>query len=436
MLSEIEQNILIGAKIKHGFKYPFGGWLEMEHRYYGKFSLCWFHSGNKREMFLTPPLLKYNVGWCNACEGFFISSISSSKNVMALDLSDNEHNRSLIFEIHSGNAIATDSDGKILWTDNKRAKVGEIYSFADDAAVNRIVREKLDKSQVEQILADGLRKFELFKNKYFETEIIHRLKSEIKRVKKAIAAVHKDMEKLGKSDRMRKTADAIMANLHNIPSRASSAEIIDPYTGKMITVHLDPKISVQKNAEMLYVKARRAERGIFKVEKRIIELNDKLSQLEKLLQNADFRTIAQSLGIALHTLLGKPVSLQKPQKTHDYGSGIKKFVSSDGFIILVGRNAKSNNRLTFEIAAKDDIWLHAEHIKGSHTVIKLAGAKDCPKRTLEQAASLTAFYSDAKHSSLVPVIYTRKRYVHSIKGKLGLVRLDRSETIFVEPKRL
>ena len=436
MLSEIEQNILIGGKIRHGFRFPFGKWLEIEHRLYGKFSLCWFRSENRYELFLARPLLKYNAGWCAACEGFFIEKILSGKNIMLFRISKNARTRLLIFETNSGNVIATDSDGKILSSDNKRNKIGEKYSIPDDLSEISFAPKRPNESEIERILADGSRKFNFIEENFLRNEIFKRLKVEIKRTRKAIDAVLGDREKLGEPDKLQKLADAIMANIHNIPHRTDFAKIIDPYTNEPITVRLDPTISVQKNAERLYAKARKSRRGIEKVEVRIGELQAKLSELEKLSGSRDYRSVAQTLGIDISSILGEPVSISKPRKYRDYGSGIKKFVSSDGFVILVGRSADANNRLTFQVAAKDDIWLHAENIKGAHIVIKLAGAKDCPRRTLEQAASLAAFYSDAKHSDLVPVVYTRRRYVHSIKGKQGLVRLDRSETIFVKPKKL
>ncbi|RKZ31300.1 hypothetical protein DRQ33_07175, partial [bacterium] len=218
------------------------------------------------------------------------------------------------------------------------------------------------------------------------------------------------------------------------PKGSDMARIIDPYTNQEIEIKLDPTISAVQNAERLYSQARKSERGQQKIQHRIMKLEQELCRLDELNQSSDYHIIANILNIQPETLLGEPEMESIRKNELDYGAGIKKYTSSDGFVILVGRSAEANNRLTFHIAHKEDIWLHAESVKGAHTVIKLAGRNNVSEKALIEAASLAAFYSDAKHASLVPVVYTRRKYVHPIKGKVGQVRLDRGETIFVKPR--
>ena len=112
------------------------------------------------------------------------------------------------------------------------------------------------------------------------------------------------------------------------------------------------------------------------------------------------------------------------------------FMSPDGVKVLVGKNNSQNDRLTFKIAQKDDIWLHTKDIPGSHVIIRLVEAGLTPdlltEETLLYAAKLAVQYSQAKGSSNVPVDYTRARYVKKPSGaKPGFVIFTNQKTISV-----
>ena len=111
-------------------------------------------------------------------------------------------------------------------------------------------------------------------------------------------------------------------------------------------------------------------------------------------------------------------------------------MSPDGVKVLVGKNNSQNDRLTFKIAQKDDIWLHTKDIPGSHVIIRLVEAGLTPdlltEETLLYAAKLAVQYSQAKGSSNVPVDYTRARYVKKPSGaKPGFVIFTNQKTISV-----
>jgi predicted ribosome quality control (RQC) complex YloA/Tae2 family protein len=108
--------------------------------------------------------------------------------------------------------------------------------------------------------------------------------------------------------------------------------------------------------------------------------------------------------------------------------------SPDGFCILVGRNSRQNDEVTFKRAAPDDLWLHARGIPGGHVVIK-SGGREVPERTLHQAAALAAYYSRDRREDLVAVDYVARRHVRRARGKRpGLVIYRGERTIRVRPK--
>ncbi len=113
---------------------------------------------------------------------------------------------------------------------------------------------------------------------------------------------------------------------------------------------------------------------------------------------------------------------------------IFKRFECEGFEILVGRNAKNNDILTQQFAYKEDLWLHARDVSGSHVIIKYQAGRNFPNSVIEKAASLAAFYSKRKTESLAPVIVTKKKYVRKTKGlQDGQVIVEKEEVVIVTP---
>ena len=110
-----------------------------------------------------------------------------------------------------------------------------------------------------------------------------------------------------------------------------------------------------------------------------------------------------------------------------------KYISTDGFTILCGRNNIQNDRLTLKDTRNYDIWFHTQKIPGSHTVV-IADGKQVPNSTLEQAAIIAAYNSKARESTRVAVDYTIIKNVKKPNGaKPGMVIYDNYETAIVTP---
>src|SRR5204862_822828 len=106
----------------------------------------------------------------------------------------------------------------------------------------------------------------------------------------------------------------------------------------------------------------------------------------------------------------------------------------DGYRIWVGKNAQSNDELTLKYSYKDDLWLHAKDVSGSHVIVKFQSGKNFPRNVVERAAQLAAYNSKRKNDTLCPVIYTQKKFVRKRKGDpAGMVVVEREDVIMVEP---
>jgi len=144
------------------------------------------------------------------------------------------------------------------------------------------------------------------------------------------------------------------------------------------------------------------------------------------------------VGKAAEQLLGTAKSTLR-DKDKRRGKGVyafgRRFKSSDGYEIVVGRNDRDNDALTFRVAKPHDIWLHAADYPGSHAIIRNPTREAPPHRTITEAAELAAFYSQAKREGKAAVHYAQKKFVSKPpRSKPGLVRLSSFKTILVEPR--
>jgi len=125
---------------------------------------------------------------------------------------------------------------------------------------------------------------------------------------------------------------------------------------------------------------------------------------------------------------------QKEEKAVEEIFPFKRY-QVNGFEIWVGRNAANNELLTLKYAHKDDLWLHARNVPGSHVIIKYQSNKPFPQDVVEKAAALSAYYSTLKNDSLCPVSYTQKKFVRKFKGgALGTMKMEREDVIMVVPQ--
>jgi predicted ribosome quality control (RQC) complex YloA/Tae2 family protein len=111
----------------------------------------------------------------------------------------------------------------------------------------------------------------------------------------------------------------------------------------------------------------------------------------------------------------------------------RRFVIDERHTVYVGRSDAENDILTHRFASPTDLWFHAQDSAGSHVILKGAHAST-PGKVIETAAAIAAYFSKARHSSTVPVVYAEKRHVRKPrKSKAGAALCSRGKTIFVKP---
>ena len=236
----------------------------------------------------------------------------------------------------------------------------------------------------------------------------------------------------------------LMAYLHLVEPGQETVTLPDLYLEGDITISLDPKLSPQENATKYYHKHKNRKFKLMHLKEQVEELETDLlegmADLEafaKLPSPEDLRLCPQGWeGDAFQAI--KPL-LKKHRQEEQEAAGRQlpfRVFQRDGYEILVGKNARNNDELSFHVASKQDLWLHAKDVTGSHVIVRHRAGRDLPGHVLEYAASLAAYFSKRKSDTLVPVIYTPRKYIRKRKGDPpGLVVVEREQVIMVEPLR-
>jgi len=223
-------------------------------------------------------------------------------------------------------------------------------------------------------------------------------------------------------------ADLLMANLGKVKRGASKVLLQDFAGTNQIEIKLKPELSAQRNAEIFYRKSKNKEIEIKKLRNSIGQKEEEVETALRLIREVEAAaTLKELRGIYESSQVE---SRQIPESKLPY----HKF-ESQGFQIWVGKNAIANDQLTLKHSHKDDLWLHAKDVSGSHVIVKQKPGTKFPKEVIERAAELAAYNSKRKNESLCPVVYTLKKFVRKRKGDpAGMVVVEREQVIMVRPK--
>ena len=252
------------------------------------------------------------------------------------------------------------------------------------------------------------------------------LNQKIKKAKTYIIKTEKQLEKIENEIDYSDQADLIMANLHLF---ADSREVLlKTFDGAgEILIKLKENISPVKHAENLYRKSKNKKIEIATIQENIAGKKKELERLTKELSEIDQFVSEKELKERLKTHHKVKVKTESTEY-HEF--------DFDGFKIRVGKNAKNNDKLTFQNGYKEDMWLHVKDARGSHVLIKYRSDRKFSKIVIEKAAQLAAHYSKRNTEGLVPVIYTPRKFVRKRKGDpAGAVVVDKEQVLLVEPEK-
>lgn len=261
-----------------------------------------------------------------------------------------------------------------------------------------------------------------------KTKLLKEVKKEIRKSQSYIQQATSKLKEIQTRRGYDELANILMANLHVSTKPTDKAiTLLDFYSNETITIKLKPHQSLQQNAETLYRKAKNQSKEIATLERNIKSKHDMLDSLK-----------AKEKQISEATELRSIRSLDRSKTKNPSPSASHLFIEHtiDGYQVFVGKNAANNDLLTQKFAKKDDLWLHARDVSGSHVIIRNPHGANIPMPTIEKVAQIAAWHSKRKSDSLCPVIYTPKKHVRKPKGSHpGQVLLSKEQVILVKPMR-
>ncbi|GHO54949.1 hypothetical protein KSB_34240 [Ktedonobacter robiniae] len=276
--------------------------------------------------------------------------------------------------------------------------------------------------------------------------------------------LRQEMASSEEAARYRLQGELLLAHQHEVVQGQVNVELENYFeedeSGNVprVSMTLDPRFDAVGNANRLFNKYHKLRRALGLLPDQIEQNNAELATIEQLLLDLSLAETPAEVALvkaevqAAGYIRGKAALDKKALKAAKKGKPAKggkgakgkaaapgggvplSFQSREGFTLLVGKNSRQNEEVTFHQANGNDVWLHARGVPGAHVIVKAAG-REIPRSTIDQAASLAAYYSQARGITNAPVDYTLQRHVRHMKGGgPGMVVYERERTLYVDPE--
>jgi hypothetical protein len=263
----------------------------------------------------------------------------------------------------------------------------------------------------------------------FEEERRQRLdeaRRTVRRLANLEAHLEGDLRGMAEPAALRRQAEALLAAPAEGFPVGDQVTVPDPYSSaETLTIRLDARLSLARNAERLFDKAKRIERARRQVEERLAQTRTQVLAARR----AEEGVLLARDSSAFVSAPSAPADLGAADEIR----GPRRYLTSRGLMLLVGRGAKENHHITFGLARPEDVWFHARDVPGAHVILRddegRAAADD-----LREGAEVAAFFSEKKGEGRVDVHVTRRKHIRPGRGGAGRVTIGHSDTLRVEPR--
>ncbi|WP_096623495.1 Rqc2 family fibronectin-binding protein [Calothrix sp. NIES-3974] len=248
-------------------------------------------------------------------------------------------------------------------------------------------------------------------------------------------------QRLAQSDRAesyRQNADLLMAYLHQWQPGMTEITLADFATGQPVTIQLEPDLTAVQNAQKLYKQHQKLKRARVAVEPLLADVEAEiayLEQVESAITQLDTYQTPEDLD-AIAEIRDELINQKyledsgyRQRSNNEVSTNFHRFRTPNGFEVWIGRNNRQNDYLTFRVAGDYDLWFHAQEIPGSHVLLRLEPGAIADEVDLQYTANLAAYYSRARQSEQVPVIYTEPKHVYKPKGAKPGIAIYKQERI-------
>ncbi|WP_424355145.1 ribosome rescue protein RqcH [Methanobacterium sp. MBAC-LM] len=275
--------------------------------------------------------------------------------------------------------------------ENYKKDAFETYNEAADEFFSSEVRETI-KNEYEDVWGAEVKKFE--KRLKIQEETLDKFHKTIKVSKKRGDLLYANYGKIQsildiiKDAREKYSWNEIASKLKTARKQGlAGADIIESLDklGNLTlkiddeVINIDAKVEIPENAEVYYEKAKKAKR-------KITGVNIAIEKTKKEIEKAKNK---KEIEMERVTLPQKRV-----KKELKWFEKLRWFLSSDGFLVIGGRDANSNEIVVKKYMENNDVYFHSD-IHGAPSVIIKSQGKEIPETTLNEAASFAASFSSA-----------------------------------------
>ncbi|WP_314737384.1 NFACT RNA binding domain-containing protein [Limosilactobacillus urinaemulieris] len=305
---------------------------------------------------------------------------------------------------------------------------------------NNINEDQLTHYDTLSVMLDAFyaQKAERDRSKELAGQVLKVLHNELKKDRRKVKKLNQQLEDAAKADYYRIRGEILTTYLGKLTAGMTEITLPNFYDdNKPLKINLDPELSPSRNAQKYFTKYDKLKTSVDYVKEQLKLTNDEINYLVNIESQIDLASPADIQEIRLE-LQQQGYIKQKRQKSKKRRkvrvSKPEEFHTSNGTTVLVGKNNLQNDRLSFKIANKNDIWLHVKDIPGSHVIIR---DSDPDEQTLLEAAQLAAYFSKGRNSDNVPVDYLPAKRLHKPNGaKPGFVIFTGQKTLYVTPHKL
>ncbi len=283
------------------------------------------------------------------------------------------------------------------------------------------------------------------KFKQLKHQLQQKLKSCLKKLYNKANNFKQKMEQSSEADEYRQQGDLLMAHSHLWEPGMNSMTVKDFETEKPIKIPLNPEKNAIQNAQLCYKKHQKLKRAKDAVEPLLKEVQEEINYLEQVedslqqIDNYHSREDLQTLQEIKEELIQQNYLPSRSQPTPNSPDESQPYqhITPSGFEVWIGRNNRQNDRLTFRTAGDYDLWFHTQESAGSHVLLRLEPGAVPNDIDLHCAADWAAYYSRARQSEQVPVVYTEPKHVYKPKGaKPGMVIYKRERVLWGKPHKI
>ncbi|MGF1497736.1 MAG: NFACT family protein [Elainellaceae cyanobacterium] len=252
------------------------------------------------------------------------------------------------------------------------------------------------------------------------------------------------LQQSDQADRHREQADLLMAYLHEWQPGMEKIALPDFATGEPVTIPLDPTKNAVQNAQAFYKRHQKMKRSRLAITPLLEAVQAEITYLEQveaaIAQFDDYQApddLISLMEIRDELIQQGYLEEADQRRSEDQAeTDFHRYRSPSGYDILVGRNNRQNDRLTFRVATDYDLWFHTQEIPGSHLLLRLDPGAVPDDADLQIAANIAAYYSRARQSDQVPVVYTDPKHVYKPKGAMpGMAIYKQEQVIWGNPQQ-